>query len=236
MNFIKKIADKNFDELVHLQFQKFSKGEFRDKAVIEAKKSKDKYTIKTSSEFANELVRDIAEKIGSEKVRVTGAIVSTMDLKNELEFKEFKQFQGVKRYLIDTEMSGDDIIGLLNKFPKNFFALSFSTQDGNNVLKIKPKAPKSGKPGKGDEAPKADFCNLKTNDSEIGRSFVFEVPDFKEAKINHYFYIDKIEIPEELKKSEDFALIREKSRRVGRILRKSEIDGVKKEVELEFSA
>ncbi len=236
MNFIKKIADKNFDESVHLQFQKFSKGEFRNKAVIEAKNSKGRYTIKTSPEFANELVRDVAEKVGSEKIRVTGAIVSTMDLKNDLEFKEVKQFQGVKRYLIDYNMSGDEIISLLDKFPKNFFALSFSTPDGNNVLKIKPKAPKSGKPGKGDEAPKAEFCNLKTNDAEIGGSFIFEVPNFKEAKINHYFYIDRIEVPEELKKSEDFALVREKSKRVGRVLRKSEIDGVKKEEELAFSA
>ena len=234
MNFIKKIADKNFDDSVHLQFQKFSKGEFRDKAVIEAKNSKGNYTIKTSAEFANELVKLIAEKVGSEKVKVTGAIVSTMDLKNDLEFKEVKQFQGVKRYLIDTEMSGDEIINLLNKFPKNFFALSFNTPDGKNILKIKPKAPKSGKPGKGDENPKADFCVLKTNDSEIGRSFVFEVPDFKEAKINHYFYIDKIEIPEELKNSKEFALVREKSLRVGRVLRKSEIDGNSKEESFEL--
>jgi hypothetical protein len=236
MNFIKKIDDKNFDESVHLQFQKFSKGEFRNRAVVEAKNSKGNYTIKTSSEFANELVRDIAEKLGDEKTNVSGAIVSTMDLKNDLEFKEVKQFQGVKRYLIDYEISGNEIINLLNKFPKNFFALTFSTPDGKNVLKIKPKAPKSGKPGKGDESPKADFCVLKTSDGEIGKSFVFEAPDFKEAKINHTFFIDKIEVPEELKKSEDFALIREKSRRVGRILRKSEIDGVKKESELVFSA
>lgn len=236
MNFIKKIVDKDFDELVHLQFQKFSKGEFRDKAVIEVKKSKDKYTIKTSPEFANELVRAMAEKLWNERTKVTGAIVSTQDLKGELEFKEVKQFQGVKRYLIDTELSGNDIINLLNKFPKNFFALSFSTSDGNNILKIKPKAPKSGKPGKGNKAPKADFCNLKTTDAEIGKSFIFDVPDFKEAKINHYFYIDSIAVPEELKKSEDFALVREKSKRVGRILRKSEIDGVKKEEELSFAA
>ncbi len=240
MNFIKKIADKNFDEFVHLQFQKFSKGEFRNKAIIEVKKSKNKYSIKTSAEFANELVRAMAEKLGEEKTNVTGAIVSTQDLKNELEFKEVKQFQGVKRYLIENEMSGKDIINLLDKFPKNFFALTFNV--GEDILKIKPKAPKSGKPGKGDEAPKADFCSLKTSDGEIGKSFIFDtlkgtsVPDFKEAKINHYFYIDKIEVPEELKKSEDFALIREKSKRVGRILRKSEIDGIKKEEELEFSA
>ncbi len=232
MNFIKKIVDKKIDESVHLQFQKFSRGEFRDKAVIEAKNSNGKYTIKTSAEFANELVRMMAEKLGGEKTQVTGAVVSTNDLTGELEFKEKKQFQGVKRYLIDKEMSGDEIVNLLDKFPKTFFALSFSV--GNDVLKIKPKAPKSGKPGKEKEGgPSADFCVLKTTDKKIADSFVFEKPEFKQAKINHTFFIDKIEMPEDEK---DFAKIREMAKRVGRILRKGEIDGEKKEEEFGFAA
>jgi hypothetical protein len=236
MNFIKKIVDGKRDELVHLQFQKFSRGEFKDKAVVEVKKSKDKYTIKTSAEFANELVRAMALKLGNEKTKVTGAIVSTLDLKGELEFKNVKQFQGVKRYLIDSEISGNEIINLLNKFPKNFFALSFSV--GDNVLKIKPKAPKSGKPGKGDsDGPKADFCSLKTNDALIGESFSFGIEkNFKQAKFNHIFVIEKIEVPEEIKDSKDFALIREKSLRVGKIIQNKEIDGVKDKKEFEFKA
>ncbi len=235
MNFIKKVADKHFDESVHLQFQKFSKGEFRNRAIIEAKNSKGKYTIKTSAEFSNELVRDVAEKLGSNKSKITGAIVSTSDLKGELEFKEVKQFQGVKRYLIDSEMSGEEIIKLLDKFPKNFFALSFKLEDGTE-LKIKPKAPKSGKPGKGEEAPKADFCVLKTTDKDLAEGFIFEQPMFKTAKINHTFFIDKIEIPEDLKSSKDFAMIREMSKRIGRIIRNAEIDDKKLEEELSFEA
>jgi len=231
MNFIKKIVDKKIDNSVHLQFQKFSRGEFRDRAIIEAKNSNGKYTIKTSAEFANELVRIMAEKLGSQKTQVTGAIVSTNDLTGEIEFTEKKQFQGVKRYLIDKEMSGDEIINLLDKFPKTFFALSFSV--GDDVLKIKPKAPKSGKPGKDGGDIKADFCSLKTTDKKIAESFIFEKPDFKIAKINHTFFIDKIEMPQGEK---DFAKVREMAKRVGRILRKAEIDGEKKEEEFAFSA
>jgi hypothetical protein len=235
MNFIKKAVEGEIEESVHLQFQKFSKGEFRNRAIIEAKKSGEKYTIKTSAEFANGLVSVMAEKLGEEKTKVTGAIVSTQDLKNDLDFKEVKQFQGVKRYVLDSEMSGSEILSLLERFPKNFFALSFSV--GENILKIKPKAPKSGKPGgKGEEVPKADFCSLKTTNSEIGKSFIFEKPEFKTAKINHTFFIDKINIPEELKSSEDFALIREKSKRAGRIIRKGEIDEQTIEKEYEFEA
>ena len=123
MNFIKKIFDKEVDDSVHLQFQKFSKGEFINRAIIKARKSKNKFTIVTSFEFANEMVRVVAEKLGEEKTNIKGAIVSTNDLTGKIDFKEKKQFQGVKRYLIDKEMSGKEIIELLDEFQKAFFAL-----------------------------------------------------------------------------------------------------------------
>lgn len=235
MNFIKKVQEKNFDESVHLQFQKFSKGEFRNRALIEAKNSNGNYTIKTSAEFANELVKTLAQKLGNNKTIITGSIIGTNDLKGVLDFKKISQFQGVKNYSIEKEMSGSEIVNLIEKFPKNFFALSFSV--GEDALKIKPKAPKSGKPGtKGEETPKVDFCALKTKDKKLAESFIFENPEFKTAKIVHDYFIDKIEIPAELKNSEDFALIREKSKRVGKILRKAEIDGKKVESNLEIAA
>ena len=238
MNFIKKAFEGIKDKSVHLQFQKFSKGEFRDKAPIKAKaQTGGKYTIWTGAEFANELVRDVAEKTKNEKIKVTGAIVSTSDLKDKLDFKEIKQFQGVKRYLIDKEMTGEEIIQLLNEFPKSFFALSFSTSNDDTSLKIKPKAPKSGKPGKGDDSgPKADFCVLKTKDAELAKSFVFEKPDFKEAEIKHTFFIEELIISDELKKTKDFAKMREEAIRKGKILRQGKIDGQKVKKEFEFEA
>lgn len=236
MNFIKKIFDEKKDELIHLQFQKFSKGEFTNRALIRAKYSAGKYTINTSAEFANELVRMAAEKLGENKTKVTGAIVSTNDLKDKLDYKEIKQFQGVKRYLIDKEMSGNEIIKLLDEFPKTFFALTFNVGE-DTKLKIKAKAPKSGKPGKEkDGGPKADFCSLKTTDKEIGQSFVFEKPNFKNAEINHTFYIEQIVIPDELKTSKDFAKIREESFRKGKIVRKATIDEEDRTQEFEFQA
>ena len=234
MNFIKKIFDNQIDNSIHLQFQKFSKGEFRNRALIEAKKSKSGYKIKTSAEFANELVKTMAKKLGERKTQVIGAIISTSDLKNEIKFKEIKQFQGVKKYVMDSEMSGKEIIELLEKFPKTFFALSFSV--GDDVLKIKAKSPKSGKPGKEKEEIKVDFCSLKTSDSEIGKSFVFEKPDFNNALIKHIFLIEKIEIPGELKNSKDFAMIREKSKRIGKIIRIANIDGKEEKSEKVFGA
>jgi len=231
MNFIKKIVDGQVDESVHLQFQKFSKGEFQNRALINAKKSKGKFTINTTAEFANDLVRDVAKLLGENKTQVTGAVVSTADLTGELDFKDKKQFQGVKRYLIDAEMFGNEIIGLLDKFPKAFFALSFEV--GNTKLKIKPKAPKSAKPKNKDKAQKPDFCKLKTTNAELGKSFVSEKAAFREVEIHHTFFIDDIIRPEG---ETDFAKIRELAKRKGRIVRKSVIDGVPSERTIEFSA
>lgn len=239
MNFIKKIADKKVDALVHLQFQKFSKGEFTNRAIIKVKKSGSKYTISTTAEFANDLVRDVAEKLDTTKTEVKGGIISTVNLKEIPKYKDIlahakvKQFQGVKNYQISTELSGKEIVEMVDAFPKAFFGLSFESE--NTKLKIKPKAPKSGKPSsKGEETPNPDFCRIVTTDTELGKSFIFEKDNFKDALVNHTFIIEKIEIPEELKKSEDFAKIREGSLRVGKILRKSVIDGIEsvKEVEL----
>jgi len=231
MNFIKKIVDGDVDEKVHLQFQRFSKGEFRNRALIQAKQSKGKFSISTSAEFANELVRNLAEKLGDGKTSVEGAIVSTSDLTGEIDFKEIKQFQGVKRYLIEKEMSGNEIIDLLDRFPKTFFGLTFNV--GDSQLKIKPKSPKSGKPGKGDDAPKADFCKLKTTNTNLGKSFVFEKPNFSKAQINHTYFIEKIVMPEGEK---DFAKIREMAKRKGKIVRNAIIDEKEMNQEIEFEA
>jgi hypothetical protein len=235
MNFIKKIADKKIDGLVHLQFQKFSRGEFRDRACFKAKNSSGKYTISTTAEFGNEFVRILAEKLGNNKTKIVGSIIGTNDLKGVLNFKKISQFQGVKNYSIETEMSGAEIISLLDKFPKNFFGLSFSV--GDDVLKIKAKAPKSGKPStKEGEGPKTDFCKLVTTDKKLAESFVFEKPDFKTAEIAHDYIIEEIVIPESLKNEKDFAVVREKSLRKGKIVRRGNIDGEKIKSELKFEA
>ncbi|MDO8622998.1 MAG: hypothetical protein Q7R52_02035 [archaeon] len=231
MNFIKKVFDNKVDESVHSQFQKFSKGEFRGKAIIQAKNSSGKYTINTTYEFANGLVKNMAEKLGNNKTSITGAIVSTNDLTGQLDFEDKKQFMGVKQYKINKEMSGKEIIELINKFPKAFFALSFNV--GENILKIKAKAPKSAKPStKGEEMPKANFCKLITKDKGIALEFIFE-GDFKKAEIKHTFFIIDIVPPKE---ESDFAIIRELAKRKGKIVREGTIDERKIKTEKDFEA
>ncbi len=231
MNFIKKVFSGKIDEEVHLQFQKFGRGEFRNRALIKMKKTKNNYTISTTSEFANEFVKVMAEKLGGEKTKVTGAMISTLDLGNEIDFKDKKQFMGIKQYIIDKEMSGTEILNLLEQFPKVFFALSFNSK--GDILKIKTKTPKSAKPKNKEEAPKPDFCKLTTSDEKIAKDFVWEKNDFKDAEINHDFIIKELLVPREEK---DFAVAREKAKRKGIIIRRATIDGIKTAVEKEFEA
>jgi hypothetical protein len=231
MNFIKKIFDGKIDELVHLQFQRFGKGEFKDRALISAKQKNGVFTINTSYEFANDLVRIVANKLGDKKTKVNGAIISTREIEG-IKFKEKKQFQGVKRYIIDSEVSGNEILNILEKFPKAFFALSFKTNETS--LKIKPKPPISGKPGKTvEDKAKADFCKITTKDRLIAKSFVLESENFNEAEISHDFIISELIYP---KNETDFAKIREIAKRKGKIVRRALIDGKKLNKVIDFEA
>ena len=235
---IKKIFDGDCDEEVHADFLKFSRGEFKNRYLVEVKKQADKWAIKTSAEFGNFFVRKCLGKVSEGRVAMKGVIISTMNLMDEINFeiKKKSNFQGIRKIEIDTEVSANDILNLMERFPRVFFALSFST-DGY-VLKIKPKAPKSGKPGKkNEEGPKADFCSLKTKDDEIVKELLFDVDlgSVKEVKINHTVNVNNIVYPEGMKdmKPEE---VREQSKRGGVVVRNMVLDGVEKVSEHEFVA
>jgi len=227
--FIDKIFSGKADELVHVQFQKFSRGEFKDRAMIIAKQmSSGKFSINTTPEYGNELVKCLGEKLGGEMTVVTGVVVSTRDLEGELDYENKKQFMGVKQYVINKEMSGSEILELCDKLSNSFIGLSFKV--GDSELKIKPKAPKSAKPSsKGESGPKVDFCKLKTSDRSIVDSLLFDSElqrGWKKVEVSHDFLINEIVISDELKKEagEDYSLIKEKALRRGRVVRRLKVD------------
>jgi len=231
---IKKIFEDIFDEEVHADFLKFGRGEFKDRYLIEAKKQKDKIVIKTSAEFANFLVKKCLQG-AEEKIAMKGIIVSTMDLRDEIGFEIIKQknFQGIRQLVIDTEISPQEILNFMEKYPRIFFALSFKIN--NYELKIKAKPPKSAKPGKkSGDGPKANFCSLKTNDLEIVNELLFDVPNnWKEVKINHVLKIEEILYPNDLKEMKPEE-IREQSKRKGVLVRNLEVDGSNSVKEKDF--
>jgi len=232
---IKKVFDGQIDEEVHSDFLKFGRGEYKDRFLLEGKKQASKWAIKTGPEFVNILVKRCLEKSG-ETVDVKGIIVSTFDLRDEVNFEIVKvgNFQGIRKLQISTEVRRDEILGLMEKYPRVFFALSFSGDDFD--LKVKAKAPKSGKPGKeSDEGPRAEFCSLKTQDKDLVSELFFGCGEFKEAKINHTIVVEDIVYPdgfEDMKPAE----VRENSKRKGKIIRKCVVDGIEKVSEAEFVA
>ncbi|MAG39916.1 hypothetical protein CMI41_03040 [Candidatus Pacearchaeota archaeon] len=232
---MKKIFEGISDEEIHNDFMKFSRGEFKNKYLVEAKKQASKTAIKTSAEFTNSIEKVCLKNLKG-PTQLRGVIVSTMDLSEELGLPIIKKsnFQGVRKLQIDTEVEPQKILDLMEKYPKVFFALSFKTDEIE--LKVKPKAPKSGKPGKNnEEGPKVDFCTLKTNNSEIINEILFDVSDFKELKINHTINITDIVYPdnmEELSPKE----VRKQAKRKGVVVRNAVVDGANKVSEKEFVA
>lgn len=232
---MKKIFEAVFDEEVHSDFLKFGRGEYKDRYLVDGKKQAKGYNIKTGPEYANFLVKKCLEKVSGE-IQVKGIIVTTLDLKDEIPFDIVKvgNFQGIRKIQINTKLESKQIFDLMNKYPRAFYALSFSTDDF--TLKIKEKAPKSGKPGKENEdGPKADFCTLKTNDKDLVKELIFDVDDFKEISVNNLINVTDIVYPKnmnELKPAE----VRELSKRKGKITRKVTVDGKEKISEAEFVA
>ena len=237
-NFIKSIFLGNKDDetkkSVHNEFIKFGKGEYRDKYLIEAKRKANSFSLKTSSEFTNFLVR-FCLNTASERLKISGIIISTFDLREGREYvfspeEKTKRFMGIKQLSVDYEISKKDLLELMERYPRVFYALSFSTPSCE--LKIKAKAPKSSKPSaSGEKEAKADFCSLKTTNSEIIKELLFDLQDFKEAKINHTLVIESISYPKDEKEPEK---IRELSARKGKIIRKVMTDGRTFEKEAEF--
>lgn len=233
---MKKIFEGGIDDEVHNFFVKFSRGEFKDKFLIDAKKQANKWAVKAGAEYVNSLVLTCLQTLGEGKISVKGIIVSTLDLRSEIKFPIVKtgNFQGIRKNQISTEIEPSVLIALMEKFPKVFFALSFKGNDFD--LKIKAKAPKSGKPGKGDEDAKADFCVIKTGEKKILDDLFFDVGlNWKEISINHTLKINDIVYPENMDNLKP-AEIREQSKRKGVIVRRLITDGKEETKETDFVA
>ena len=229
---LKDIFEGKKNERIHDEFIKYSKGRFGNKYLINAKKQKSLFAIKTGAEFANYLVRVCLAGV-SAPIKITGIIVSTFDIASKVDFpiEKVKKFMGIQQAVISSEIAPEKIIKLMDDNPRAFFALSFVTPEVQ--LKIKAKAPKGAKPSaSGEKAPVADFCSLKTANDKILKTLFFACPDFKEIALNHTVLIEDIEIP----KVSDPVQMREQSKRKGKIIRKLTADGYEKSSEAEFFA
>jgi len=241
MNFIRKIFENKFDDCVRKQLRRFSKGKFENRALVYISKKSKGASIKTSFEFANELVSEAAKKLNG-KTLVRGAILSTREL--ELPFKtEIKRFQQVKRYFFEEQLNGEEILKLQEKYPETIFMLSFSSSDFS--LRIKTDMPTSGKPSKKIKGDKGDgektgkiakpgYCFFNISDPELVKDLAFDSDNnFKTFYASHDFFIMDIILPKNIK---NFVEARELAKRKVKIIRKLDIDGRKIVKEKEFEA
>ncbi len=234
-NIFKKIFSENIDENVHNDFIKFGRGEFKNKYLIEAKRQKDKWSIKTSAEFSNYLVMKCLEDASpEEKIYVKGIIICTFDLSKEIDFEieNIKKYMGIQQYKINTNIEAGKIIKLMEKYPRFHYGLSFKTK--NCELKIKEKTPKGAKPSaKSENGLKTDFCSLKTSRKDIIDDLFFDFPDFDFISVNHTIKIDEVILSNGIK---DPVQLREMAKKKGKIIREISIDGRKERSEKEFVA
>lgn len=223
MNFIKKIFDGNIDEGVHLQLIRYGKGEYKGRAPISIAKTS-KVKLKAGFEFANDFVL-FASEFG---VKFEGFIWS----KDEIEGLDFPGQKKTGKWIYEVK---DLDSKKVKEIAEQAYYLLLNC-DGEIKLKIKKKLPKPGK----DESKIDDkFCQMEIGLDSFEKAksnFFWDVENCKKAKAVHDFIINSIEVPKELKDSQDFALIREKSLRVGKLIRRIEVDGKEMKTEKEFSA
>src|SRR3989338_7354977 len=232
MNFIKNALESKDDELTHKQFRRFSKGTFEKRAMVEVRKSKGAYGIKTTFEYLDGILLYLSENFKG-AVEVSGTIVGSSDLlakacKYGLE-GETKNVMGVRKLLLmPSKIDFSMIKGMIYDFKDEFLLLSLKSD--NFELVSKENLPKSGK-SKSEDATKPDkinFCKIKTSDAGLVKYLLFDLSgDFKHAIVEHTFIIEDFEVPKEYEN--DPAKARFMAKRKGNIIRRLTIDGKQEE-------
>ena len=219
--FIKKVWEGKGEE-AHPYFIRFSKGHFENRAVLNLQKST-KIKLRGSFEWTNDFVEIVSELTD---IKFSGIILSKQNLEELSEFPNKKK-SGIIEYSVDN-ISNERIKEIKDKA----YCMLLDAEEEGIRLKMKKKLPKPGKSGEGKVDDK--FCQLEADLKywpQIKEDFM--LPECKKCKIDHTFIIEQIVIPEGEK---DFAKIREKARRKGRIVRNLEVDKQKKKEEKEFEA
>jgi len=239
MNLIKNAIESKYDELAHKQFRRFSKGTFEKRAMLNIKKSKNVYSIKTTFEYLDCILLYAGEHFKGD-VEVSGTITGSSDLllkakKYNLDGEPRSAMGAKKLQLFPAKISFSELKEMLYDFKDEFLLLSLKSSDLELISKEN--LPKHGKSkGEDSEKPdKIDFCKLKTTDAGLVKELLFDVNDiFKQAIVEHTFIIEDFEIPKEYEN--DATKARLMARRKGKIIRKLAIDGKLQEKTYSFSA
>lgn len=230
MNFIKKVFEGEVEGDVHQQFIRFGKGEYKRRFLLSLWKTK-KIKVKTSFEFANDLVR-LCSEFGD--CKVSGIVLSKEDISEIMSENNIKGNSETKKgglyyqnNIDNQEIKKEQLIEL----EKKSYSTLLDLEGDGFKLKIKKKLPK---PGKSEAKIDDKFCQLEADEkfySKIKEDFFWDLPETKKASINHSVFVERIIMPEGVK---DYAEVREMAKRKGRITRNIVIDDKEMKSEREF--
>jgi len=231
MNFVKKIFEEVVDDSVHRHFIRFGKGEYKGRFILNLWQTK-KIKVKTSFEFANDLVK-LCSDLGNSKV--SGIVWSKKNISEIMSKINIKIDSKVKKGIFENNIPNQELSGeQLKELEKNSYFTLLDIEGREFQLKIKKKLPK---PGKSEEKIDDKFCQLEIDNKfyeKIKEDFFWDLSnDVKKAHISHILNITEIVYPKDEK---DFAKIRELAKRKGKITRKITIDGKETLSEKNFEA
>lgn len=216
-SFVKKVLTGKSDDDSHRYFMRFGKGDYRRRFLVSLNRG-DKIKVKTSFEFANDLVRLVNEQ---KKTKFSGKVLS----KEKIEGLEGRKKAGVFVY----EVEGYSV----DNSSKIYYSL-LDVNDSEIVLKMKKALPKPGQ-----DAEKIDegFCSLIIDAkywNAVKNAFFWDIPEgAKKVIIEHDLAIKEIIVPKDEK---DPVKMRERAIRKGIISRRMNIDGKETKKEIPFEA
>lgn len=225
--FLKKVFENKGNEDSHRYFIRFGRGNYNRRFLLSFNKSK-KIKIKASFELANDLVNfvnEIADVKFNGKIMTTKRIEGSSGINSRRETGGVPKKKGSSFVYEDKDMS-------LKDYPNAYCYLLDAETEGVK-LKIKKALPKPGK-----DAEKIDdaFCVLELDLKywdKVKDLFFWDVPDGKKCTIEHNLIFEDIEIP---KNEKDPVKMRENAVRIGKIIRRIDIDGNKSEKEYKVRA
>ena len=215
-SFLKKVLTGKSDADSHRYFIRFGKGNYKRRFLISLNRG-EKIKVKTSFEFANDLVKFVNE---NKKILFSGKILT----KEKIPGREGRKKAGV--FVYEAEKCSIEEFG-------NVYYYLLDVDDSEIVLKIKKSLPK---PGKDEEKIDDGFCSLTIDKKywpALKEAFFWDIQECKKAAIEHELDISEIVLPKDEKNP---SKIRELARRKGTITRKADCDGRESSKEIPFEA
>ncbi|MEK6889123.1 MAG: hypothetical protein AABW80_03380 [Nanoarchaeota archaeon] len=204
-SFLKKTLEGKEDEESHRYFVRFGKGNYGRRFLISYNKGKN-IKIKGSFEWVSDFARFVNELT---EVKFTGKIMS----KDNIAGRDGRKKGSSYVYEVSQ-------VSLLD-YPNAYCYLLDAEMEGIK-LKTKKALPK---PGKNAEKVDGGFCVMELDAKywqKAREAFFWDVNEGKKCLIEHTLIVEQIEIP---KNEKDLVKVRENAIRVGKIIRKINIDG-----------